>query len=78
MRASSFIAPLFFAATSLAQGVEEGIAPSSSAPDGCDTTVDGNFTIGTLKIASQTKRETAQEVSLVTRDEAPQRSTSTY
>ncbi|CAO2655291.1 Nn.00g103550.m01.CDS01 [Neocucurbitaria sp. VM-36] len=61
MRASSFLAPLFFAATSLAQGVEEGIAPSESAPDGCETTAQGNFTIGTLKIESKAKRETAQE-----------------
>lgn len=63
MRASTFLAPLFFAATSLAQGVDEGIAPSSGPPDGCESTVEGNFTIGTLKIEHHSKRETAQQVS---------------
>ncbi|KAJ4347720.1 hypothetical protein N0V95_005174 [Ascochyta clinopodiicola] len=62
MRASSFFAPLFFAASSLAQGVEEGIEPSSSAPAGCKTTVKGNFTIGVENFFSaRSKRETAQE-----------------
>ncbi|XPS70081.1 tRNA pseudouridine(32) synthase [Ascochyta lentis] len=62
MRASSFLAPLFFAASSLAQAVEEGIEPSSSAPAGCKTTVEGNFTIGVENFfAARSKRETAQE-----------------
>ncbi|KAH7371035.1 hypothetical protein BKA66DRAFT_192558 [Pyrenochaeta sp. MPI-SDFR-AT-0127] len=62
MRISSFVAPLFFAATSLAQAVEEGIAPSSGPPDGCQTTVDGTFEIGTLENPTlKHKRETAQE-----------------
>lgn len=65
MRASSFLAPLFFTASSLAQGVEEGIAPSSSAPSGCETTVEGNFTIGVENLSAvKFKRETAEEVSV--------------
>ncbi|KAF3039631.1 hypothetical protein E8E11_006060 [Didymella keratinophila] len=64
MRASSFLAPLFFAASSLAQAVPEGIKPSSPAPDGCETTVDGKFTIGVENFFSaKSKRETAQEAS---------------
>ena len=62
MRASSFFAPLFIAATVVAQAVEEGIAPDAPPPTGCKTDVDGNFTIGTLKIGHKSKRETAQEV----------------
>jgi hypothetical protein len=63
MRASSFFAPLFFAASSLAQAVEEGIEPSSPAPKGCKTTVKGNFTIGVENFFSaRSKRETAQQV----------------
>ncbi|OAL46598.1 hypothetical protein IQ07DRAFT_590708 [Pyrenochaeta sp. DS3sAY3a] len=61
MRASSFFAPLFLAATVAAQAVEEGIAPDTPPPAGCETNVDGNFTIGTLKIEHKSKRETAQE-----------------
>ncbi|KAH9877956.1 hypothetical protein J1614_003173 [Plenodomus biglobosus] len=61
MRVAGFLAPLLFAATSLAQAVEEGIAPSSPPPDGCETTVDGSFMIGTLENPSLRKRETAQE-----------------
>ncbi|KAL6709170.1 DRAP deaminase [Coniothyrium glycines] len=62
MRASSFVAPLFLAATTLAQAVEEGIAPASSPPSGCKTTVDGTFEIGTLENPTlKSKRETAQE-----------------
>lgn len=67
MRASSFIAPLFFAASSLAQAVPEGIEPSSPAPDGCETTVKGKFTIGVENFFSaRSKRETAQEVRTIT------------
>ncbi|KAF1357482.1 hypothetical protein EJ07DRAFT_181302 [Lizonia empirigonia] len=62
MRASSFLAPLFFAASSLAQGVAEGIEPSSPAPAGCETTVKGNFTIGVENFfASKFKRESAEK-----------------
>lgn len=68
MRASSFFAPLFLAASTLAQGVEEGIEPSSPAPVGCETTVKGNFTIGVENFfAARSKRETAQEVRKSTR-----------
>ncbi|KAI8931927.1 hypothetical protein NX059_010828 [Plenodomus lindquistii] len=61
MRVAGFLAPLLFAATSVAQAVEEGIAPSSGPPDGCETTVEGSFMIGTLENPSLRKRETAQE-----------------
>ncbi|KAF1940057.1 hypothetical protein EJ02DRAFT_239836 [Clathrospora elynae] len=61
MRASHFLAPLFLAATSLAQAVEEGIAPDSPAPEGCETTTDGSFMIGTLDHPSLGRRETAEE-----------------
>ncbi|KAF1922824.1 uncharacterized protein M421DRAFT_426449 [Didymella exigua CBS 183.55] len=64
MRASSFLAPLIFATQSLAQAVEEGIAPSSPAPAGCETTVKGNFTISVENsFSARSKRETAQEAS---------------
>jgi hypothetical protein len=62
MRTTSLLAPLFFAATGLAQGVEEGIAPSSPAPSGCEMNAIGNFTIGTLKVGHHSKRESAAEV----------------
>jgi hypothetical protein len=63
MRTTSLLAPLFFAATGLAQGVEEGIAPSDSAPSGCEINAIGNFTIGTLKVGHHSsKRESAVEV----------------
>lgn len=62
MRTSTIFAPLFFAATTLAQAVEEGIAPDASAPEGCQTTVDTPFRIGTLENPTLSRRETAQEV----------------
>ncbi|KAH6641998.1 hypothetical protein C7974DRAFT_93435 [Boeremia exigua] len=62
MRTSSILAPLFFAASSLAQAVEEGIEPSTPAPAGCLRTVEGNFTIGVENFfAPRSKRETAQQ-----------------
>jgi hypothetical protein len=61
MRTTSLFAPLLFAATTLAQGVEEGIAPSAPAPSGCEENAEGNFTIGTLKVGHH-KRESAVEV----------------
>jgi hypothetical protein len=63
MHASHFLAPLLFAATTAAQAVPEGIAPSVAAPSECRTTADGNFTIGTLKVGHHARRETAMEVS---------------
>jgi hypothetical protein len=63
MRTSTILAPLFLAATSIAQGVEEGIAPSQGPPSGCEPNANGNFTIGTLKVHHATeKRESASEV----------------
>jgi hypothetical protein len=62
MRTSQFLAPLFFAATSIAQAVEEGVAPDAAVPEGCRTTVEGKFTIGTLENPALNRRETAQEV----------------
>ncbi|EAT82470.2 hypothetical protein HBI56_088860 [Parastagonospora nodorum] len=62
MRTSTILAPLFLAATSIAQGVEEGIAPSQGPPSGCEPNANGNFTIGTLKVHHATeKRESASE-----------------
>ncbi|KAI4636961.1 hypothetical protein J4E93_010751 [Alternaria ventricosa] len=63
MRTSTIFAPLFLAATGLAQAVEEGIAPDASAPEGCKTTVETPFRIGTLENPSLRRRETAQEAS---------------
>lgn len=63
MRTSTFLAPLFFAASSLAQGVDEGIEPDASAPAGCTRDVKGNFTIGVENFFTpKSKRESAQEV----------------
>jgi hypothetical protein len=62
MRTSTIFAPLFLAATTLAQAVEEGIAPDAPAPEGCQTTVDTPFRIGTLENPTLKRRETAQEV----------------
>lgn len=63
MRTSTIFAPLFLAATGLAQAVEEGIAPDASAPEGCKTTVETPFRIGTLENPTLNRRETAQEAS---------------
>ncbi|EUC27985.1 hypothetical protein COCCADRAFT_110326 [Bipolaris zeicola 26-R-13] len=63
MRASALFAPILLAATALGQAVEEGIAPDSPAPNGCETTVDTPFKIGTLENPSLRKRETAQQAS---------------
>jgi hypothetical protein len=65
MRTSTIFAPLFLAATGLAQAVEEGIAPDASAPEGCQTTVETPFRIGTLENPTLNRRETAQEVCLL-------------
>jgi hypothetical protein len=63
MRTSTILAPLFLAATSIAQGVEEGIAPSQGPPPDCEPNANGNFTIGTLKVHhASKKRESAVEV----------------
>lgn len=62
MRPSALFAPFFLAATALGQAVEEGIAPNSPPPEGCETTVDTPFMIGTLENPSLNKRETAQQV----------------
>jgi len=63
MRSSDILAPLFFVASTLAQGPPEGIAPSSQPPAGCEPNSNGNFTIGTLKLANSKvqKRESAVE-----------------
>ena len=61
---STILAPLIFAATSLAQAVPEGVTPPSSPPEGCETTVSGSFQIGTLENPTlRHKRATAQVVS---------------
>jgi hypothetical protein len=65
MRTSTVFAPLLFAATTLAQAVEEGIEPSAPAPENCQINAVGNFTIGTLKVGHHSKRESAVEVSLL-------------
>ena len=63
MHAFTLVAPFIFAASSLAQAVEEGVAPNEDIPQGCETTVRGNFTIGVQNFfAAAAKRETAQEV----------------
>lgn len=61
MRASSILAALAFAATAFADDVPEGIAPEEPPPEGCETTAEGNFTIG-YEPAPSRKRETAVEV----------------
>ncbi|OAL05491.1 hypothetical protein IQ06DRAFT_210557 [Phaeosphaeriaceae sp. SRC1lsM3a] len=61
MRSTSFLGPLFFAATSLAQAVPVGISPSSPPPSGCESNAISNFTIGTLKFGHKSKRESAVE-----------------
>ncbi|KAI2484539.1 hypothetical protein Ptr902_03479 [Pyrenophora tritici-repentis] len=63
MRTSTLFAPLFLAATTLSQAVPEGISPDSPAPEGCKTTIETPFRIGTLENPSLDKRETAQEAS---------------
>ncbi|KAF2825698.1 hypothetical protein CC86DRAFT_406970 [Ophiobolus disseminans] len=60
MRLLVAAAPLFLAASTLAQGPPEGIAPSSAPPSGCELNASGNFTIGTLKVGHK-KRESAME-----------------
>ncbi|KAH8725787.1 hypothetical protein GQ44DRAFT_203086 [Phaeosphaeriaceae sp. PMI808] len=57
---TTVLAPLLLAATSLSQAVEEGIAPSSPPPSGCESNANGNFTLGTLKFGHK-KRETTAE-----------------
>ncbi|KAF2112860.1 hypothetical protein BDV96DRAFT_145376 [Lophiotrema nucula] len=62
MRAfSSILLALSLAATSCAGGVPEGIAPSEPSPEGCEKTVDGNFTIGILYVPVKGKRATFEE-----------------
>jgi len=61
MRMANLLAPLLFAAASVAQAVDEGIEPPSGPPSGCETTVKGSFSIGTLDNPSLRRRETAQE-----------------
>lgn len=51
-----------FAANGSAQAVPEGIAPEEGPPEGCETSVDGNFTIGIALLAKRHRRESAQEV----------------
>lgn len=62
MRTSALLTTLFLAATTLAQAVEEGIAPGAHIPMGCRTSIDGPFRIGTLENPALRKRESAQEV----------------
>lgn len=64
MRASLILGALLSTAISTyGQAVEEGIAPDSPPPPGCEETVDGNFTIGiAVQVGKKMKRETAQEV----------------
>ena len=45
MRLLVAIASLLLAASSAAQSVPVGVAPSASAPPGCKSSYDGNFTI---------------------------------
>ncbi|KAF2731145.1 hypothetical protein EJ04DRAFT_16595 [Polyplosphaeria fusca] len=65
MKTSAFLLSLFLAATSHASEVPEGIEPSEGPPDGCERTVNGNFTIGSavLDPTSKLRRETAVEAS---------------
>ena len=44
----------------LAQSVPEGIAPDEAAPEGCEETYDGVFTLGKVQIGEAQKRDTAQ------------------
>ncbi|KAL1606264.1 hypothetical protein SLS60_003666 [Paraconiothyrium brasiliense] len=59
MRTATILAALSCAATTYAQAVEIGIEPSSSAPEGCDRSPKGNFTIGYISASAVKKRETA-------------------
>jgi hypothetical protein len=65
MRVTSILlATLSCAATTFAQAVPEGIAPDEASPEGCEQTVDGNFTINIAVPVSRHKRESATEVCL--------------
>jgi hypothetical protein len=61
MRAAVLLSTLAYAATCVAQAVPEGIEPDENPPEGCEKTVDGNFTIGIAMLVGR-KRETASEV----------------
>ncbi|KAF2652195.1 hypothetical protein K491DRAFT_605324 [Lophiostoma macrostomum CBS 122681] len=63
MRAATIIlTALALVAPSLADDVPEGIAPPGGSPDGCEQSVDGNFTIGISKTgSSKLRRETGSE-----------------
>lgn len=55
----------FASMTAVAQAVPEGIAPEGGPPEGCRTSVDGEFTIGIGVMGRRGRRETATEVCLI-------------
>ncbi|KAF2838484.1 hypothetical protein M501DRAFT_974929 [Patellaria atrata CBS 101060] len=53
MRLSIALSGLAFATAVLCQAVEEGIAPDSPPPAGCETDFDGSFTLNVLLITAE-------------------------
>ncbi|KAF2490823.1 hypothetical protein BU16DRAFT_530430 [Lophium mytilinum] len=60
MRVSTILAGLGLAASVVAQGVSEGIAPTAAAPAGCKPTFAGKFTINVQDLSFGVKEASSQ------------------